>query len=75
MATLVFRCPSSGSRIESGIHTDEASLQRVGFLRVSLYCPKCRTIHQLRACDGVLPADDDGPLMLAMGLDPGRKSN
>ena len=36
MGVLVFRCPASGERINSGVHTDETSLAKVRSLSVKL---------------------------------------
>ena len=52
MGVLVFRCPESGERINSGVHTDETSLAKVRSLSVKLYCPACKTMHLMRAGDG-----------------------
>jgi hypothetical protein len=52
MGVLVFRCPASGERINSGVHTDETSLAKVRSLSVKLYCPACKTMHLMRAGDG-----------------------
>jgi hypothetical protein len=52
MGVLVFRCPASGERINSGVHTDETSLAKVRSLAVKLYCPACKTMHLMRAGDG-----------------------
>jgi hypothetical protein len=61
MGVLVFRCPVTGERINSGVHTDESSLEKVRSLSVRLYCPACKTMHLMRAGEGhvdtiVLPA-------------------
>jgi hypothetical protein len=61
MGVLVFCCPATGERINSGVHTDESSLAKVRSLSVKLYCPSCKTTHLMRAGDGhvdaiVLPA-------------------
>jgi len=52
MGQLLFRCPNSGRTIDSGVHTDAASLSKVRFLSVKLYCPVCNTTHLMRAGDG-----------------------
>jgi hypothetical protein len=52
MGVLVFRCPATGERINSGVHTDESSLAKVRSLSVKLYCPVCKTMHLMRAGDG-----------------------
>ena len=52
MGVLVFRCPATGERINSGVHTDEGSLNKVRSLSVKLYCPACKTMHLMRAGDG-----------------------
>jgi len=49
---LYFRCPRSGSVIASGIRTDDASIQRVAQLPVSVFCPWCKQNHRMRVCDG-----------------------
>ena len=61
MGVLVFRCPATGERIDSGVHTDESSLAKVRSLSVKIYCPACKTVHLMCAGDGqvdvvVMPA-------------------
>jgi hypothetical protein len=56
MGQLLFRCPNSGQRIDSGVHTDETSLAKVRSLAVKLYCPVCKTTHVMRAGDGEVDA-------------------
>jgi hypothetical protein len=51
---LFFQCPKSGSVIASGIRTDNASIQRVAQLPVSVFCPWCKQTHRMRVCDGQL---------------------
>jgi hypothetical protein len=51
---LYFRCPRSGSVIASGIRTDDASIQRVAQLPVSVFCSWCKQNHRMRVCDGQL---------------------
>jgi hypothetical protein len=52
MGVLVFQCPATGERINSGVHTDENSLAKVRSLSVNVYCPVCKTMHLMRAGDG-----------------------
>ena len=52
MGVLVFQCPATGERINSGVHTDESSLAKVRSLSVKLYCPACKTTHLMRAGEG-----------------------
>ena len=54
MLDLYFQCPRSGSVIASGIRTDDASIQRVAQLPVSVFCPWCKQNHRMRVCDGQL---------------------
>jgi len=54
MLDLYFQCPRSGSVIASGIRTDDASIQRVAQLPVSVFCPWCKQSHRMRVCDGQL---------------------
>jgi hypothetical protein len=52
MGLLVFRCPASGARIVTGIHTDTGSLAKVRSLSVKVYCPHCNTTHLIMAGHG-----------------------
>jgi predicted RNA-binding Zn-ribbon protein involved in translation (DUF1610 family) len=54
MSSLVFKCPSTGRDIISGINTDRESLSHVQQLPVSLFCPNCGKVHRLVAKDGRL---------------------
>ena len=54
MSALVFKCPSTGRDIVSGINTDLESLSHVQQLPVSLFCPNCGKVHRLAAKDGRL---------------------
>jgi hypothetical protein len=56
MGLLVFRCPVSGSRIGTGIHTDAGSLAKVRSLSVKVYCPHCNTTHLMMAGLGEVEA-------------------
>jgi hypothetical protein len=60
MSALVFKCPSTGRDIISGINTDVESLSHVRQLPVSLFCPNCGKVHRLAAKDGRLT---DMPLL------------
>ena len=52
MGLLVFRCPESGARIVTGVHTDAGSLAKVRSLSVKVYCPDCKTTHLIIAGNG-----------------------
>ena len=47
MTNLIFTCPQTGRKIESGIVTDAASLSSVQALRLRLTCPHCGKTHRL----------------------------
>jgi hypothetical protein len=54
MTNLIFTCPQTGRKIESGIVTDAASLSNVQALRLRLTCPHCCKTHELIIKDGHL---------------------
>jgi hypothetical protein len=56
MGLLVFRCPASGARIVTGVHTDAGSLAKVRALSVKVYCPHCDTTHLIMAGLGEVEA-------------------
>ena len=56
MGLLVFRCPASGARIVTGVHTDAGSLEKVRALSVKVYCPHCNTTHLIMAGHGEVEA-------------------
>jgi len=47
MAKLIFTCPQTGHKIDSGIVTDAASLSNVQMLKLCLTCPHCGKTHRL----------------------------
>ena len=51
---LVFRCPTTGHNIESGIEMDLQTVRRVGHLSVRLRCRGCGRPHELEVADGCL---------------------
>ena len=48
---LVFRCPTVGHNIESGIEMDLQTFRRVGHLSVRLRCRDCGRPHELKVAD------------------------
>jgi hypothetical protein len=47
MHRLTFNCPRTGDAIDAGIETDNRTLAAVRTVRVPVYCPHCRTTHEL----------------------------
>jgi hypothetical protein len=47
MQSLVFACPQTRQKIDSGIETDQQSLLGIRNLTVDLTCPHCGGRHRL----------------------------
>ena len=50
-APLTYNCPESRREVLTGILTDEATLTRLGALKLSVWCPHCATPHMIAAKD------------------------
>jgi len=48
---LTYDCPESRREVLTGILTDEATLARLGALKLSVWCPHCATPHMIAAKD------------------------
>jgi hypothetical protein len=46
MAELIFRCPTSGIDIETGIETDPDTRSQIRLFRLRLLCPACGESHE-----------------------------
>jgi hypothetical protein len=42
---LFYRCPTTHEQVQSEIETTPQALQRMGSLKLSLWCPHCQTAH------------------------------
>ncbi len=51
---LVFRCPTTGHAIETGIEMDLQTFRRLGQLSARLRCRSCGRPHELKVADGCL---------------------
>jgi hypothetical protein len=49
--TLTYDCPESRREVLTGILTDEATLTRLGALKLSVWCPHCAAPHMIAAQD------------------------
>lgn len=47
MTPLIFECPRTRRAIDAGIQTDKTTLAAVSAATLQLYCPHCRTSHEL----------------------------
>lgn len=45
MGALVITCPITGRKIETGIETDQLSMERTPQFAARVACPHCRTEH------------------------------
>jgi hypothetical protein len=45
MAELIFRCPTSGDDVESGIETDSDTRSQIRLFRLRILCPACGQTH------------------------------
>jgi hypothetical protein len=48
---LVYRCPTTQHQVQSEIETTPQALQRLGAMKLSLWCPHCKTPHTVCASD------------------------
>ena len=48
---LVYSCPETGLGVRTAIDTTDDVLQRMGSLKISLWCPHCLISHQVSAKD------------------------
>ena len=48
---LTYNCPESRRKVLTGILTDEATLTRLGALKLSVWCPHCAAPHMIAAKD------------------------
>ena len=48
---LTYNCPESRREVLTGILTDEATLTRLGALKLSVWCPHCAAPHMILAKD------------------------
>ena len=48
---LVYRCPTTQHQVQSEIETTPQALQRLGALKLSLWCPHCETPHTVCASE------------------------
>ena len=48
---LTYNCSESRRKVLTGILTDEATLTRLGALKLSVWCPHCATPHMIAAKD------------------------
>jgi hypothetical protein len=46
MAELTFRCPTSGTDIETGIETDADTRSQIRLFRLRILCPACGQTHE-----------------------------
>ena len=46
---LTYNCPQSRREVLTGILTDEATLTRLGALKLSVWCPHCAAPHMIAA--------------------------
>ena len=51
---LTYDCPESRREVLTGILTDEATLTRLGALKLSVWCPHCAAPHMIAAKDAHL---------------------
>jgi hypothetical protein len=49
LSVLTYRCPATGLEVETAIATSRDVLRRMNLLQISLWCPHCKTSHQIVA--------------------------
>jgi hypothetical protein len=47
MMPLVFECPRTRGAIDAGIETDKSTLAAASRVTLKVYCPHCRSTHEL----------------------------
>jgi hypothetical protein len=68
MRALKYRCPVTLREVTTSIMTDDATLARMGALKIFASCPHCDGSHQVRACDAYVVAPRDA------GREPAREA-
>lgn len=51
---LKYKCPKSGRVVTTSIETDTVTLLEMRSMKLSVWCPHCRTSHQIKASDAFL---------------------
>lgn len=59
MRALKYRCPVTLREVTTSIMTDEATLARMGTLKIFASCPHCDGSHQVKACDAYVVSPRD----------------
>lgn len=54
MESLIFRCPSTGKPVDSGIETEIGTLLRIRRAMARSRCPACGEIHEWPVRDAYL---------------------
>jgi len=54
MSRLVFRCPHTANFIDSGVETDRRSISNAISDAMRVYCPHCKTTHELPIREALL---------------------
>jgi len=54
MNALMFKCPTTGHFIETGIEINYASLRKVQPVTVRLLCPRCEHPHEWKLSEGLI---------------------
>jgi hypothetical protein len=79
MAELIFRCPTSGEDIASGIEIDPDTRSQIRLFRLRMLCPTCGQSHDFgigegrtwpestSAVGGREPSDQSNPFLLRPG--------
>jgi hypothetical protein len=56
MSTLIFTCPKTGRRFESGVDMERDTLVKVRGIVVRVHCAHCHEVHEQSIKDGHLSA-------------------
>lgn len=59
MPALKYRCPKTLREVTTSIVTDDATLARMGQLKIFASCPHCNASHQVKACDAYVISPRD----------------
>jgi hypothetical protein len=54
---LIYECPQTKQMVQTSIETSEGELQRMGGLKISVWCPHCLTGHRIVAKDAWASVD------------------
>jgi hypothetical protein len=58
MAMLTITCPTTGSRVATGVETDPASVGLIPAVNAPMTCPDCGRVHVWSVLDATLESEE-----------------